>query len=53
MHQHSDKIQPKKLLVTIILTVLFLGYAWYVRTNNPSEKTETSNIASTTLQSVD
>lgn len=53
MHQHSDKIQPKRLSVTIILTILFLVYAWYVRTNNLPEKAETNDIASTTLQSRD
>lgn len=32
MHEHSEKIQPKKLIVLIIFTILFLGYAYMNRT---------------------
>lgn len=49
MHEHSDKIQPKKLIVTIILAVLLLGYAWYNRKHDPSWKAEVNNTASTTV----
>lgn len=29
MHQHSDKIEPKKVAVTVVLLILLLAFGWY------------------------
>lgn len=49
MHQHSEKIEPKKLAITIIITLLFFGYVLYWRKNNPP-KNEVKNATSTEIQ---
>ncbi len=38
MHEHSDKIQPKKLIVTIILAILLIGYAYITRNERSDTK---------------
>lgn len=51
MHEHSDKIQPKKLMVTIFFTILLIVFAFILRKNNtrvekpniPMEATSTIN----------
>lgn len=29
MHNHSDKIEPKKAAVTVVLLILLLIFGWY------------------------
>ena len=29
MHNHSDKIQPKKVAITVVLAILLFGFGWY------------------------
>lgn len=38
MHKHSDKIQPKKVAITIVLLILLLGYAYITRNDRDSTK---------------
>lgn len=52
MHEHSDKIEPKKLTITIILAIILFGFGWYVTKNkkeNSQKKIEINKTASTTL----
>lgn len=44
MHDHSDKIQPKKLLITIILAILLLGYAYVTRDDRNKNDKNTKEI---------
>jgi hypothetical protein len=47
MHNHSEKIEPKKLLITIILAILLFGYAYVTRgeRNKNSENENTQQIS--------
>ena len=31
MHNHSDKIEPKKVAISVVLLILLLGYAYITR----------------------
>jgi len=31
MHNHSDKVEPKKVAITLVLLILLLGYAYITR----------------------
>lgn len=45
MHEHSEKIQPKKLIVTIILAILLFVFAYIYRTDkapDPEKKIQES-----------
>ena len=55
MHDHSEKIQPKKLVTTIILAILLLSYAYVTRNersgNNENRvNQQTSQLNATTTQ---
>ena len=53
MHEHSDKIQPKKLIVTVILTILLVGFGWYIRRDdedNATKAVDLNETASTTIK---
>lgn len=53
MHEHSDKIQPKKLIVTVILTILLVGFGWYIRKDdkdNAPKAVDLNETASTTIK---
>ena len=42
MHDHSEKIEPKKLAITIILAILLLGYAYMTRTDRADQVEQSS-----------
>ncbi len=48
MHNHSEKIQPKKVAITIVLLILLLGYAYMTR-NDRAEKIKQESPATTTI----
>ncbi len=48
MHNHSEKIQPKKLAITILLAILLLGYAYMTRTKG-YDASKQELVATTTL----
>ena len=43
MHEHSDKIQPKKLIITIFLTILLFLFAYLLRKNSDAPNKELNN----------
>lgn len=46
MHQHSDKIDPKKAMITAILFVLFLVFGWCVsKAKENSQKVEDKTVS--------
>ncbi len=50
MHNHSEKIEPKKLAITIIFATLLFGYAYITRDNrNDAKKTVQEPSATSTL----
>lgn len=48
MHEHSDKIQPKKLIITILLTILLFLFAYLLRKNDEVPNKELDNPAGET-----
>lgn len=47
MHQHSDKIEPKKVAVTVVLLVLLLAFGWYFSKdrNKDTEKVDQTTVS--------
>lgn len=47
MHNHSEKIEPKKVAVTVILLILLLVFGWYFSKdrNRDAEKVEQTNTS--------
>lgn len=48
MHNHSEKIQPKKLAITVVLAILLLGYAYMTRTNRGYDASKQELVATST-----
>ena len=48
MHDHSDKIQPKKVAITIVLAILLLGYAYITRNDRADSKKASQEPPATT-----
>ena len=49
MHDHSDKIQPKKVAITIVLAILLLGYAYMTRDDKAEKIKQESPATSTSI----
>ncbi len=50
MHNHSDKVEPKKVAITVVLLILLLGYAYATRNDrNSTKKAVQESPATTTL----
>ncbi|MFZ2253036.1 MAG: hypothetical protein WAW13_02540 [Minisyncoccia bacterium] len=50
MHNHSDKIEPKKVAITVVLLILLIGYAYITRNDrNSTKKAVQESPATTTL----
>ena len=49
MHDHSEKIEPKKLAITIILAILLLGYAYMTRNDRVEKVKQESSATSTSI----
>ncbi|MEQ1499876.1 MAG: hypothetical protein ABL917_00700 [Parcubacteria group bacterium] len=49
MHNHSEKIEPKKLIILIIVTILFFGYAYMIRSKGPDSSKEDATATSTSI----
>jgi hypothetical protein len=47
MHQHSDKIQPKKVAITMVLLILLLGYAYITRNERNGGKKDVQEPSAT------
>jgi len=47
MHNHSEKIEPKKLIITIIFAILLFGYAYMTR-NERVKNSEENPLATST-----
>ncbi len=45
MHQHSDKIEPRKVAVTVVLLILLLIFGWYF---SKDRKKDTQEVDQTT-----
>ncbi len=46
MHQHSDKIEPKKAAITVVLFALFLVFGWYMsKAKENNQKTEDKTVS--------
>lgn len=50
MHQHSDKIEPKKVAVTVVLLILLLAFGWYSskERNKDTQKVEQTTASTQT-----
>lgn len=53
MHEHSDKVQPKKLVVTVVLAIALFGYAWYSRSSQQSPTPQSNQIETNTTAASD
>ncbi len=50
MHNHSDKVEPKKVAITVVLFILLIGYAYITRNDrNGTKKAVQEPSATTTL----
>ena len=47
MHDHSEKIEPKKLAITIIMAILLLGYAYMTRDDRTNNKKTNQELSTT------
>lgn len=48
MHNHSDKIEPKKVAITVVLLILLLGYAYITRNDRNGTKKAVQEPPTTT-----
>ncbi len=48
MHNHSDKIEPKKVAITVALLILLLGYAYVTRNDRADTKKASQETPATT-----
>ena len=48
MHNHSEKIEPKKVAVTVVLLILLLGYAYMTRNDRNGTKEAVQEPPATT-----
>lgn len=48
MHNHSEKIEPKKVAITIALLILLLGYAYMTRNDRADAKKANQEPPATT-----
>jgi len=44
MHNHSDKVEPKKVVITVVLLILLLGYAYITRNDRSDHAQEEIRI---------
>ena len=51
MHNHSEKIEPKKVAITVALLILFLGYA-YITRNERGDANKVKQESSATSTSI-
>ncbi len=49
MHNHSEKIEPKKLAITIILAILLFSYAYMTRKGRIDSNIEQNSSATSTV----
>lgn len=49
MHNHSEKIEPKKLAITIVFAILLFGYAYITRNERAKDTGKNPPATSTSI----